>query len=172
MSMPFHPGNSATTLTPHMADAGQSGCEGARVPHVVPVTAPLKERQGASVFAGRTLRTGLLLAALGLAFSGCGIVRSTAALKDATTQYEEARRAGAAKKARYEYVLGVEYLRKAQEEAGYSDYSTAEKLARQATAFLKKAVNAAEGKEESPSAPEDDAPVRRPTSEDEDLPQE
>lgn len=152
MSKPFQPGISASEPTLRPTPQGHT--------------------RSVEAFAGHKLVKGLVMSVVMSVLCGCGIMHSTAALRDATAQYEEARRAGAAKKARYEYVLGLEYLRKAQEEAGYSDYSTAEKLARQATVFLKKAANTAEGKDSPLGAEEDDAPVRRPTPDDADLPQE
>ncbi len=74
--------------------------------------------------------------------SGCGVVRSTSALVDARHAYEAAKLVDAEDLAPYEFTLGVEYLRKAKEEAGYSDYQTAEKLARRAKAWLEEARHA------------------------------
>lgn len=128
---------------------------------------------GQGTAAGRTwparaLFVRALLVALSVPMlAGCGVVRSTAALQDASSAYEVAREAGAAKRARYEFTLGVEYLRKAQEEAGYSDYSTSERLARQSIGFLKKATAVAGGKE---LAPEEES--RGPVDDEESLPEE
>ncbi len=64
-------------------------------------------------------------------------------MMDAKHEYEAARLVDAESRAPYEFTLGVEYLRKAKEEAGYSDYQTAEKLARRAQAWLEEARHAA-----------------------------
>ncbi len=84
--------------------------------------------------------------------SGCGVVRSSTALIEARHEYDAARLAGAETRAPYEYTLGVEYLRKAKEEAGYSDYQVSERLARRAQAWLQEARRAAmvEGTTEEP----------------------
>lgn len=179
MSKPFQPGISASEPTLRPTPQGPTRSVEAFALRIEGLRFEDACHQGSSP--GPSLRTRhpllrgaqLLVPALVMSFlCGCGIMRSTTALRDATSQYEEARRAGAAKKARYEYVLGLEYLRKAQEEAGYSDYSTAEKLAKQANVFLKKAANTAEGKDSPSGEEEDDAPVRRPSPDDADLPQE
>ncbi len=91
-------------------------------------------------------------------FSGCGVARSTSAIVEARHEYEAAKQVDAGKRAPYEYTLGVEYLRKAKEEAGYSDYQVAERLAKRAQAWLQEARRAAmvEGTTEEP--------VREPAS--------
>ncbi len=75
-----------------------------------------------------------------LSLTGCGVVTSTSALVDAHGRYQSATAVGAGSVSPYEYTLGVEYLRKAQEEAGNSDYQVAEQLARQAGTYLGQSV--------------------------------
>lgn len=86
------------------------------------------------------------------ALTGCGVFRSTSALVQAQQRYESAKAVGAREKAPYEYTLGVEYLGKAREEAGYSDYQVSERLAQQAQALLAEAERKATGAS-APTAP-------------------
>src|SRR5262245_16738520 len=57
---------------------------------------------------------------------GCGPIEYIGQVtRRASTEVEAARVAGADKYAPYEYTLAIEYLHKAREEAGYSDYQAA-----------------------------------------------
>lgn len=93
-----------------------------------------------------------LVLTLTLVLCGCGVVRSTQAVQKAMDTYTRAQRAGAAERATYEFTLGAEYLQKAREQAGYSDYASAESLALQANGYLRKALQVA-GDEVDESAP-------------------
>lgn len=84
-----------------------------------------------------------LTLALTLFLCGCGVVRSTQAVQQAMDTYTRAQRVGAAERAKYEFTLGAEYLQKAREQAGYSDYASAESLALQASGHLRKAIQLA-----------------------------
>lgn len=95
-------------------------------------------------------------------FSGCGIIWSTNALQDAKTRYKEADVMGARETATYEFTLGEEFLKKAREEYGYSDYRNAQILAERASSALNEArKRAARGGAEAPIN------VREPAVEDE-----
>lgn len=84
----------------------------------------------------------ILLVALPLA--GCGAARSVYYLWDAQKDLVGAQEAQAPEKARYEYTLAHEYLMKAREEAGYSDYGAAESLARKSSDWSNKAAEVAQ----------------------------
>jgi len=84
----------------------------------------------------------IFLAALPLA--GCGAARSVYYLWDAQKDLKVAQDAEASEKAVYEYTLAREYLMKAREEAGYTDYSAAEKLARKSSDWSAKASDVAQ----------------------------
>lgn len=64
--------------------------------------------------------------------SGCGPVRSTQAISEAETEFERARVAQAHDKAPYEYHSARQYLHKAKEEWGYSEFQAAIDFAEQA----------------------------------------
>ncbi len=64
--------------------------------------------------------------------AGCGPVRSTQAISKAEVEFERARVAGAHKKAPYEYYSAKQYLHKAKEEWGYSEFEPALDFADQA----------------------------------------
>jgi hypothetical protein len=96
----------------------------------------------------------LILVAAAAALTGCGVFRSSSVIVQAQQRYESARAAGAGAKAPYEFTLGTEFLRKAREEAGYSDYQVAERLAQQAQALLAEAERQATGAEPK-AAPRD-----------------
>jgi hypothetical protein len=64
------------------------------------------------------------LAAL-LVTAGCGPVRSTQAISKAEVEFERARVVGAHNKAPYEYHSAKQYLHKAKEEWGYSEFQAA-----------------------------------------------
>lgn len=70
---------------------------------------------------------------------GCGPVTTTQRVADATVSVEAARGIDAERYATYEYVTAVEYLRKAREEEGYSDYQAAIELAIKAREMADKA---------------------------------
>ena len=74
-----------------------------------------------------------------LTLPGCA-GRAAYFLVDATRTYQEAVDAGATEHAVYEITLAEEYLHKAREEAGYSDYEAAEILARRASEEASRAL--------------------------------
>lgn len=80
---------------------------------------------------------GLLLVAPGCA------ARASYFLMDAARTVQDARDADAEARAVYEYTLAEEYLKKAREEDGYSDYQAAEQLARRAREEALRAVETA-----------------------------
>lgn len=82
-------------------------------------------------------RTGGALLALSL--SACGPISTTVALHDAESAVEAARAADAHRYASYELTSAEEYLRKAREEEGYSDFQVAVDLARKALIFADEA---------------------------------
>ncbi len=89
---------------------------------------------------GRPLRRllgALLTAAVGAA--GCGPITATTSIADATVALEAARGIEAEQYAIYEYTSAAEYLRKAREEEGYSDFQRAIDLARKAREFAEAA---------------------------------
>lgn len=89
---------------------------------------------------GRPLRRllgALLTAAIGAA--GCGPITATTSIADATVALEAARGIEAEQYAIYEYQSAVEYLRKAREEEGYSDFQRAIDLAKKARSFAEEA---------------------------------
>ncbi len=86
----------------------------------------------------RWLREGLFfLAVLGL--TGCGPITATTSIAKATVAVEAAEGANAEKYAVYEYLSAQEYLRKAKEEEGYSDFQAAVDLAKKVREFAEKA---------------------------------
>jgi FMN phosphatase YigB (HAD superfamily) len=76
--------------------------------------------------------------ALAVAVAGCAAARSTYYLYEAVDVQKKAAAAGA-DGAVYEWTLATEFLRKAREEAGYSDYEQAETLAREAVEWTRRA---------------------------------
>lgn len=82
----------------------------------------------------------LLLLALG----GCTAGRTVFYVWSAQRSMDGAIAAGADTKAVYEYTLAREYLAKAREESGYSDFKDAEILARKARTWADKAVDVAQ----------------------------
>lgn len=72
-----------------------------------------------------------LLAVLIFAFGGmgCGVVH-TGTIMSANRAFTEARLAGAEKHAPYEFYRAREFLAKAREEAGFSDFQTSVRYAR------------------------------------------
>ena len=79
-----------------------------------------------------------------LALTGCTAGRSLYYVWSAERSVTEAVEAGADTKAVYEYTLAREYLKKAKEETGYSDYKDAERLARKAETWSVKAAEVAQ----------------------------
>ena len=78
-----------------------------------------------------------------LALTGCTAGRSLYYVWSAERSMTEAVEAGAETRAAYEYTLAREYLKKAKEESGYSDYKDAERLARKAETWSLKAAEVA-----------------------------
>lgn len=108
----------------------------------------------------RWLRAGLFLAFV-IGSAGCGPITSTTAIAKATVAVEAAGGASADKYAVYEYMSAREYLRKAKEEEGYSDFQAAVDLAKMAREFAEKARELAmsnPGREMNAPAPDDDNP--------------
>jgi hypothetical protein len=89
----------------------------------------------------RTLPPAFLVLA---SLAGCAAGRNVYYVWDAQRALKEAELVDAPKKAVYEYTLASEYLSKAKEEAGYSDFGASEKLARKATEWAAKAADVAE----------------------------
>ena len=73
----------------------------------------------------RALIPGLILGVvigLGLALGACGPVESTSLIVQADTALHNAKTAGADQKSPYEYTAAEQYLHKAREEWGHSDF--------------------------------------------------
>jgi hypothetical protein len=85
--------------------------------------------------AGRVLATALVAAGA----AACGPVTSTMTVNEATVAVEAAQAVDAERYALYEYASAVEYLKKAKEEEGFSDFQAAVDLARKARDFAEKA---------------------------------
>lgn len=75
-----------------------------------------------------------------LSLSGCTAARGGYAIIDAQRAYKEAVDAGAEEYAVYSITLANEYLSKAREEVGYSDYGAADKLCQKAKVASAKAA--------------------------------
>lgn len=75
--------------------------------------------------------------------AGCA-VRASYFLIDAERAWQQAEAAGAVEAAPYHATLAREYLVKAREEAGYSDYQASERFAKQAIAAAEEATRLAE----------------------------
>jgi len=108
-------------------------------------------------------RVDLQSALVGLCALGavaCGPVTTTQRVADATIAVEAARGIDAERYATYEYVSAVEYLRKAREEEGYSDYQQAIDLAIKAREMADKAkARTREARAKSADAAREAAPV-------------
>ncbi|MBQ8035849.1 MAG: DUF4398 domain-containing protein [Proteobacteria bacterium] len=74
--------------------------------------------------------------------SGCGPIMSTSRISDAKDALEKAQAVNAAEKAPYEYTMAQEYLRKADELWGYSQFGYSAEYAKKAIEM----ANAAEEK--------------------------
>ncbi len=80
-----------------------------------------------------------LFAACALLVSGCGPILSTQALSDAERALADAEAADAEALAVYEFTSATEYVDKAREEWGYSDFRAALTYARRARDFARDA---------------------------------
>ena len=89
------------------------------------------------------VRTAILALGLLGSLAACGPTKSTTAILQAHQAIRRARAADAEKKHPYELAMAREYYVKAKEEAGYSKFEIAEKLAKQAVAFAKAAAGEA-----------------------------
>ena len=70
----------------------------------------------------KLLTIGALLAVVLIAWFGCGPVESTSLIIDADTALHNAKTADAQKKSPYEYTAAEQYLHKAREKWGSSDF--------------------------------------------------
>ncbi|MBN1962732.1 MAG: DUF4398 domain-containing protein [Deltaproteobacteria bacterium] len=78
----------------------------------------------------------LICLLIGAGFIGaCGPVVSSVHIRDASNALNAAEKAGAKKDATYEYTMALQYLEKAREEAGYSDFVSSRQFADQALKF-------------------------------------
>ncbi|MBN1337524.1 MAG: DUF4398 domain-containing protein [Deltaproteobacteria bacterium] len=75
-----------------------------------------------------------------LVLVGCTAGRSVFHVWSAERSLDDAIAAGADTRALYEFTLAREYLEKAKEESGYSDYKDAEQLARKAEKWAVQAL--------------------------------
>ncbi len=85
--------------------------------------------------------------------AGCGPIQSTAALIDADVAIESARAAGAAQSSPFEFDSAQQYLQKAREVSGYSQYETATRFATRAKGLAEQARKnaiSASNREEAP----------------------
>lgn len=87
------------------------------------------------------LLTPLLLPLLG----GCTAGRASFVILNAQREYQEALSQGADAKAVYECTLAYEYLQKAREEAGYSQYRAVENLCNTSISWSQAAYTVASG---------------------------
>lgn len=97
---------------------------------------------------------------------GCGPVTSVTRIYDASVAIEAARAAQADRYAVYEFVSAVEYLKKAKEEEGYSDFQMAIDYAAKARKF------ADEARSRALSSPDRGLPMPGTRVEDPDEPEE
>lgn len=113
--------------------------------------------------AARRTALGLVLVfvTFGALVAGCGPTKSTALIMDADVQLQAARTADAEKLAPYEFTAASEYLHKAREEQGYSDFEVSidfgEKAVKYATEAKEKAM-AAKNEGALPGVPSDQTP--------------
>lgn len=87
---------------------------------------------------------GVVAGWIALGAAGCGPITTTNNVAKARVAIAAAEAASAEKYAVYEYVSAVEYLRKAREEEGFSDFQAAIDYAAMAQDFAEKAKNRAE----------------------------
>lgn len=85
----------------------------------------------------RFVHRAVFLFAAGALLLACGPSKSTQAIFQARKEIKRAVFADAEKKKPYELALAREYYVKAKEEAGYSKFELAEKLAKQAIEYAK-----------------------------------
>src|SRR5687767_1455074 len=76
-----------------------------------------------------------LLGVATMALGGCTAVRASYYLLDAQRKFDAAVAEGAEQKAPYEYTLAREFLQKAKEEDGYSDFGASEMLSRKSIEY-------------------------------------
>jgi hypothetical protein len=89
------------------------------------------------------VRVGLAVLFAAATFGACGPILSTQSISDARDAVEQATAAEASTYATYEYISAIEYLNKAEEEWGYSDFQQAVDYARRAEAFAQQALERA-----------------------------
>ena len=99
---------------------------------------------GAQVKPFSVVRGCTLVVALASGGVACGPIVSGVQVINANIELSAAETAGAPSHAIYEYNAAVEYLQKAREEAGYSDFSASREFADKARDFAKKARKKAE----------------------------
>ncbi len=87
----------------------------------------------------------------------CGPTQSTIVINEAEVAVERARLAGAEQRAPYEYFSASEYLHKAKEEWGYSDFEAALDYAALSKQFAEEAKKKVEGVSDG-MKPKKDAP--------------
>lgn len=93
----------------------------------------------------------MIVACLSFAAAGCGPVLYMVNLSGAQHAVEEARQAGAAQRAPYEYHYALEHLRKAQEFAGTAEYQDAMDMATVAEDYGNRALERSRGGDHAPA---------------------
>lgn len=96
---------------------------------------------------------------LPLLLSGCTAGRATFMLVNAEREYQTALEQGADQKAVYEITLAHEYLQKAKEEAGYSDYGPVDQLCKASITWSQTAYK--KSSDEIPDADQQVVPEER-----------
>lgn len=86
-----------------------------------------------------------MAACLVLSTIACGPVTATTNLNSAESVVAEAKESSAPYEAVYEYTLAEQYLLKAQEEWGYSDWQHAQRYAELAEKYAKEALERVNG---------------------------
>lgn len=87
----------------------------------------------------------ILLACACALLAACGPTQSTIVINEAEVAVERARLSGAEERAPYEYFSATEYLHKAKEEWGYSDFEAALDYASLSKQFAEEAKKKVEG---------------------------
>jgi hypothetical protein len=95
-----------------------------------------------------------------LLLGGCTAGRASYYLLDAQRKFDSAVAEGAESRAPYEYTMSKEFLQKAKEESGYSDFGPCEKLAKKSAEYAQAAIeksadNGAEVKNADQFVPEE-----------------
>jgi hypothetical protein len=103
----------------------------------------LDRRPEAAEMTCHSAKSLLFVGLVGALATGCAAARSNYYLYDATDVILKAKAAGASE-AVYEWTMATEFLLKAREEAGYSDYEYAETLARESIDWARRAQEAVE----------------------------